>query len=261
MEQSWFRSHPGWVRLLASLIPLGLAGLLQLALSVITNTSSALVLVLAVVAAAATGDRLAGVLAAASAALGFDFFLTQPYFQLRIDDPGDIELAVLLLAVGLAVSELAGWGIRRSIEANQQSGFVQGALEAAALAGGSVSTADGLERTSDGIQRILAAESVSFVAGDHDASAVIIQPDGTFRRHGEVVDVARRGLPAGPNGYCAIPIAQQGAQLGYFRVDLPASARPSRDQLRVAALLASQWALRPLPRSGTRHHAAAQGSD
>jgi len=256
MEQSWFRSHPGWVRLLASLVPLGLAGLLQLTLSVITNTSSALVLVLAVVAAAATGDRLAGVLAAGSAALGFDFFLTQPYFQLRIDDPGDIELAVLLLAVGLAVSELAGWGIRRSIEAHQQSGFVQGALEAAALAGGSVSMADGLERTSDAIQRILAAESVSFVAGDHDASAVIIQPDGSFRRHGEVVDVARRGLPAGPNGYCAIPIAQQGAQLGYFRVDLPESARPSRDQLRVAALLASQWALRPLPRSGLRHHAA-----
>lgn len=193
-------------------------------------------------------------LAAASAALGFDFFLTQPYFQLRIDDPGDIELAVLLLAVGLAVSELAGWGIRRSIEANQQSGFVQGALEASALAGGSVSVEDGLERTSQGIKRILAAQAVDFVGGEHDAGALIIQPDGTFRRHGEVVDVARHGLPDGRFGYCAIPIAQQGAQLGYFRVDLPTSAQPSRDQLRVAALLAAQWSLRPLPRSVVRAH-------
>jgi K+-sensing histidine kinase KdpD len=252
MEHSWFRSHLGWVRLLAALVPLAMAGGLQLSLSVVTNTSAALILVLAVVGAASTGDRLAGVLAAASAALGFDFFLTQPYLQLRIDDPGDIELAVLLLAVGVAVSELASWGIRRSLEATQQSGFVQGVLEASALAGGSVSTQDGLERTSDGIRRILAADLVSFVAGEHDASAVIIQPDGTFRRHGEVVDVARRGLPDARFGYCAIPIAQQGAQLGYFRVDLPATARPSRDQLRVAALLAAQWTLRPLPRSAVR---------
>lgn len=256
MEHSWFRSHLGWVRLLAALVPLAVAGGLQLTLSVITNTSAALILVLAVVGAAATGDRLAGVLAAASAALGFDFFLTQPYFQLRIDDPGDIELAVLLLAVGLAVSELASWGIRRSMVANQQSGFVQDALEASALAGGSVSTQDGLERTADGIRRILSAEAVSFVGGEHDASAVIIQPDGTFRRHGGVVDVARRGLPTGPDGYCAIPIAQQGAQLGYFRVELPAAARPSREELRVAVLLASQWALRPLPHTVTRNHRA-----
>jgi len=254
MEHSWFRKHPGWVRVLAAVVPLALAAGLQLTLVVITNTSSALILVLAVVAAAATGDRLAGMLAAASAALGFDLFLTQPYLQLRIDDPGDIELAVLLLAVGLAVSELAGWGIRRSTEANQQSGYVQGALEAAALAGGSVSTEDGLERTSDGIRRVLAAASVSFVAGEHDATAIIIQADGTFRRRGEVVDVSGRGLPGGSFGYCAIPIAQQGAQLGFFRVILATSARPTRDQLRVAALLAAQWTLRPLPRSAIRSH-------
>jgi len=260
MEHSWFRRHPGWVRILASVVPLALAAGLQLTLVVVTNTSAALILVLAVVAAAATGDRLAGILAAASAALGFDVFLTQPYFQVRIDDPGDIELAVLLLAVGLAVSELAGWGIRRSIEANQQSGFVHGALEASALAGGSVSTEDGLERTSDEIRRILAAESVGFVAGEHDASAIIIAADGTFRRRGEVVDVTRRGLPGGGFGYCAIPIAQQGAQLGFFRVVLPTSARLTRDQLRVAALLAAQWTLRPLPRSAVRNHRSGAAS-
>jgi hypothetical protein len=48
------------------------------------NTSAALVLVLVVVAVATAGDRLAGVLAACSAGLWFDFFLTQPYQRFAV---------------------------------------------------------------------------------------------------------------------------------------------------------------------------------
>jgi K+-sensing histidine kinase KdpD len=69
------------------------------------NTNAALVLVLWVVAAASTGIRLAGVLAALSSAAWFDFFLTAPYLTFRINDRADIETTVLLVLVGAAVSE------------------------------------------------------------------------------------------------------------------------------------------------------------
>jgi Osmosensitive K+ channel histidine kinase len=254
MESSWLRAHLGVARLLAVVVPLLVAASLQPALAVITNAAAGLVLVLAVVAAATIGDRPSGALAALSAGLGFDLFLTEPHFQLRIDDPQDIEVTILLLIVGLAVSELASWGIRRSLEANRQLGFVDDALEASALAAGSVSAVDGLERTSAGIQRVLAADAVVFTRGDHGADALVVHPDGTLRRHGAVVDLARRGHPHGAYGYCAIPIARQGAQVGFFRVDLPEAARPTREQLRVASLLAGQWALRVEPLGWAREH-------
>jgi K+-sensing histidine kinase KdpD len=53
------------------------------------------VLVLWVVAAASTGVRLAGVLAALSSAVWFDFFLTAPYLTFVIIDRADIETTVL----------------------------------------------------------------------------------------------------------------------------------------------------------------------
>ncbi|WP_405442263.1 DUF4118 domain-containing protein [Streptomyces avidinii] len=73
----------------------------------LSATNEALILVVAVVAVAAMGSRAAGALAALSAAAWFDFFLTEPYQQFAISDRADIETAVLLLVVGLIVSQLA----------------------------------------------------------------------------------------------------------------------------------------------------------
>ena len=51
-------------------------------------------------------------MAALSAAGAFNFFFTEPYYSLRIDSRDDVETAVLLLLVGLAVGQLAGRGWR-----------------------------------------------------------------------------------------------------------------------------------------------------
>ncbi|NUK82750.1 DUF4118 domain-containing protein, partial [Streptomyces lunaelactis] len=61
----------------------------------------------AVVAVASLGSRTAGVLAALSATAWFDFFLTRPYGTFDIAASADIETAVLLLVVGVIVSQLA----------------------------------------------------------------------------------------------------------------------------------------------------------
>jgi len=74
---------------------------------------AALVLVAVVVAVAATGQRLGGFLAAASASVWFDFFFTRPYDHFSIVQRFDIETTLLLLAVGVAVSELAARGRRQ----------------------------------------------------------------------------------------------------------------------------------------------------
>lgn len=261
MEQSWYRRHPGIVRVLAILIPLIAAGVLHSILSIVPTTSAAIVLVLFVVASAATGDRLAGVLAAASSALGFDYFLTQPYLQLRIDSSEDIELALLLLIVGLAVSELASWGVRQGAAATEQASFVQGALKAADLAAGSTSHLDGLERMAESIKGVLGVDQVTYEYGEHDGAAAVIQRDGLVRYRGKSIDVTLTGLPNDPGSYTAIPVVQRGAQVGYFRIIPGANARPGRDALRVGVLLAGEWSLRatptsPTPTPGTAKHLA-----
>jgi len=79
----------------------------------LANTDVALVLVVVVVAIAANGYRVAGILAALSAGVWFDFFFTEPFQRLTIADRSDIETFVLLLVVGIAVTELAVWGRRQ----------------------------------------------------------------------------------------------------------------------------------------------------
>ncbi|MFE2289501.1 DUF4118 domain-containing protein [Streptomyces sp. NPDC059443] len=73
----------------------------------LSATNAALILVVAVVAVAAMGTRAAGALAALSAAGWFDFFLTRPYQRFTITGGDELQTAVLLLVVGLVVSQLA----------------------------------------------------------------------------------------------------------------------------------------------------------
>ena len=96
----------------AVLGPLALAAILLPWRGSWSNTNVALLLVAAVVAVACLGNRFAGVLAALSAAVWFDYFFTQPYERLTISRPADVTTFALLLAVGVAVSQMAAWARR-----------------------------------------------------------------------------------------------------------------------------------------------------
>jgi K+-sensing histidine kinase KdpD len=100
---------------------------------IVANTNAALVLVLLVVAAAATGVRTAGVAAALSSALWFDFFLTQPYQHFTITAQADVETAALLVLVGIAVTEVALWGRRQQALASRKDGYLNGVMRTASL--------------------------------------------------------------------------------------------------------------------------------
>jgi hypothetical protein len=109
--------------------------------SSIPNTDAALAMILVVVAVAANGYRLAGILAAVSVAVWFDFFLTRPYETFSITRRTDIETTVLLLVIGVAVTEIAVWGRRQHLAASRRAGYLDGISSAAqaVAAGGSAS--------------------------------------------------------------------------------------------------------------------------
>src|SRR5215469_15298517 len=71
--------------------PLALAAVLAPFRASFANTDAALAMILIIVAVAAAGNRLAGYVAAISAAAWFDFFLTRPYEQFAINRAADIE--------------------------------------------------------------------------------------------------------------------------------------------------------------------------
>jgi hypothetical protein len=67
---------------------------------------------------------MAAVLAAVSAAAWFDFFLTQPYERFSITHRTDIETTVLLLVVGVAVTELAVRARRQRYLADSEAAYL-----------------------------------------------------------------------------------------------------------------------------------------
>src|SRR5271165_6336860 len=71
------------------------------------DANVALLPAVVVVAVAATGNRVAGGLAAAGTAVWFDFFFTLPYERFTIRNSPAVTTFVLLLVVGVAVSQLA----------------------------------------------------------------------------------------------------------------------------------------------------------
>ena len=132
----------------------------------ITTATSVLVLVLVVVGVGAAGDRVASVLAAVSSGLWFDFFLTEPTGQFAINDPDDVEVVVLLVAVGVAVTEIALWGLRQQARAARRAGFLDGVLESADLAaGGDVAPDEAHARVADRIAEVLEVDRCRFEPG------------------------------------------------------------------------------------------------
>lgn len=199
-------------------------------------SGAALVLVLSVVAAAATGDRAAGLLAAVSAAAAFDYFLTVPFYSFTMSYRDDVQLAVALVLVGLAVTEIALWGQRQQRAAARRDGYLRGLLRVNEVA---ESTADPAQRraaVAAAITEILAADRCEWVDGSPHWNDAVVGHDGVVQRSGSLLRVEQSGLPT--DGWTVIPVAAtEGA--GYFRIAAATHVlRPTREQLRVAYLAA-----------------------
>ena len=209
----------------------------------VSTTSAALVLVLCVVVAGTSGQRIAALLAAVSGGISFDFFLTQPYHSLVISDPNDVEVTVLLLVIGVIVTEATMWGLRQESRAARRSGYLDGALRAAENAHSPDMPTTTLVRfTAAQIAEVLGVSACRFVPGPvHDSRLAVLHHDGRVTRNDRTLDVEKNGLPI--DGETALEVRRGSDTLGHFVItSASAMAYPTAEQRRVAVLLADQVA-------------------
>ena len=198
-------------------------------------------LVLLVVAAAATGIRLAGIAAALTAAAGFDFFLTAPYHTFAIADPDDIETAVLLLLVERRGRRDRHLGTPAAAQASREQGYLDGLLGTAADGRRRAVLHGRAHRPGRARRSLTSAADRQYAASTRPPTTgcPTLADDGTLARGGRTIDIARRGLPT--DAATALPVRSGGTVYGHYLLTSSTRvARPSRNQLRVAVMLADQ---------------------
>ena len=220
----------------AVLGPLAVALALVPFRSAFPNTDAALVLVAVIVAVAANGHRLAGVLAAASAAACFDFFLTRPYQHFAITRGTDIETTVLLLLVGSAMTELAVLGRRQRVLAVTDEQYLS-AIAATAQLAGSTSSAIELSRLVQAqLTALLGLRGCRFER-TRFGGLPRLDTGGRLRWNERDWDLDQYGMPAAEVELLA---EANGRAYGRFVLDpVPGRSAPLAAR-RVAAILASQ---------------------
>jgi K+-sensing histidine kinase KdpD len=219
--------------------PLALAAVLVPFRASFPNTDAALAMLVVVVAVAANGDRLAGVLAAASTAVWFDFFLTQPYERFTITRRTDIETTVLLLVIGVAVTEIAVWGRRHYAIASRRAGYLDGINNAARMVAVGGSAAALIDQVSAQLVQLLSLRACIFQYG----VAGLGRP-ARLHRDGSVTFGERRwaadgeGFPPGTDA--ELLVEGGGIFQGRFLMTPAPGARPALERRLLAVAFADQ---------------------
>ena len=202
------------------------------------NTDAALALLLVVVAVAANGYRLAGYLAALSAAVWFDFFLTRPYEEFTITRRADIETTVLLLVIGVAVTEIAVWGRRQHTAASRRAGYLEGINAAAQAVAAGGSPSELINQVSDRLTELLSLRSCTFEYGRAGVGRPArLLPDGRVAAGHRTWDAAG-SLPDDTD--IELLVEHGGLLQGRFLMRARPGARPTPEQRLVAAAFADQ---------------------
>ncbi|WP_375430698.1 DUF4118 domain-containing protein [uncultured Friedmanniella sp.] len=233
---SWIVRHSLGVWVGAAVAGPLVAGLLTPFRGSLDPVHVALVLVLVVAAVSALGRRPAGVLAAVTTGLGFDFFWTQPYGSLAVGNASDIATVLLLVAVGTAIEQLSWWAQRQHAEADRRLSY----LRTLRLASGTAAPGEGasqLEAACAALTGMLDADRSRFVLGAGDGATTLLL-DGSVTRDGVVLPVDRDGLPT--DDILTLPVTTELGQPAHFAITASSHvARPTVEQRHVAALVAT----------------------
>jgi K+-sensing histidine kinase KdpD len=234
------RIHPDQVAIAAGLLcPLALAAILVPFRTSFANTDAALAMILLIVAIAAAGNRIAGYVAALSAAAWFDFFLTRPYETFTINRATDIETTTLLLVIGIAVTEIAVWGRRQHAAASRRAGYLEGINDAARAVATGDSPSNLIDQIADSLVQLLSLRSCQFQYGVAGLGRPArLQHDGHVVLNGLPIDLRVVDLPVGTS--IELLVESGGRLQGRFLMQPAPGAHPTREQLLVAAALADQ---------------------
>ncbi|MEV8375329.1 DUF4118 domain-containing protein [Kribbella sp. NPDC056861] len=203
------------------------------------NANAALLLVLVIVAVASFGIRPAGVIAAVSSAVWFDFFLTVPFNRLTIENRDDIEATVLLVVIGAAVTEIAIWGRRQQARASRQGGYLAGVMTTSQAIAKGGSSGEVIDQVRTELTAVLRIDGCRFLAGGKREHAPQLNADGSVTRRDRVVKVERDGLPT--DSEIELVVQHAGVVRGRFLLTAASRiARPDLEQRLVAVALADQ---------------------
>jgi hypothetical protein len=190
------------------------------------NTNVALLLVVVVVAVAAIGNRVAGAIAAIGAA---------GWFTIR--SSADVTTFVLLLVVGVAVSQLAAYARRLKVVAITDAGYLAQIHQTAALTQTAKSPEDVVDHVREQLAGLLDLQECRFEYGVLLGHPPRLEPDGTVLIGLVRWDVENAGLPG---AQIELRVSGGGQYYGRFMMRPKPGSRPSLQARLVAVTLAEQ---------------------
>jgi K+-sensing histidine kinase KdpD len=221
------------VRLAALGVPAAVAAALVPVRTSFPGIDAALVMVVVIVGVAAWGDRLAGALAAISAGIWFDFFLTRPYQTFDINHRPDIETTALLFAVGLAVTELTARGRHHRAVAAEESTYVAALHDVARMMAEGDDPEEIVTRVEGVLATLLELRSCRYSPGPPTEPTAVISQEGA-------VLLAGFSWNTLPGDRVELPVQYQGHLFGRFvLVPSPGVTVPLERRL-VATALANE---------------------
>jgi hypothetical protein len=246
----------------------GVGAVLALAREVFEQPIAAMILMIVVVAVAALGGRVAGVITALAAMLSFDFFHTRPYLSLTIDSRDDVETTIVLLIAGLIVGTLASSGRRarhRASDARSEINRIHHVAEVAA-SGADVATVIGTAQ--DELRALLTLRESRFEAIPFDDDirrprlgrngSIELQPIMRFARSGH-----RTGFEL-PDEGVDLPVLARGREIGRFVLVPTPGVATSLEERVVAVAIADQvatvWSPQPTSAPQSRLESGGEGS-
>ena len=212
--------------------PLGVAAILAVFRASLANSAAALILVAVVVAIAANGNRMAGYFAAISASLWFDFFLTTPYEHFAITHRPDIETAISLFVVGLAVTELAARNRFHRRVAGEESDYVGLIYYLSELVAAGTPSDRVIEHAVAELVELMHLRQARFEPGQSDGNLARIEGDGQVHLANSRWRLHQLGLPGSE---VELDVITRGQTLGRF-VLVPTPGVPVSLQRRVVAV-------------------------
>ncbi len=218
-------------------VPLGVSASLVPARASLVGTAAALILVAIIAAIAILGNRFAGVVASASSALWFDFFLTRPYERFAISHRADLETTISLFVVGLIVTELAARGRHHRGVAAAEADYVALIHDLGEMVAQGEPAAEIIERASNELTHLLRLRRCNYQPDTPRSNRTTIHSNGQVVHGGLIWGVSTLGLPGSD---LDLPVHYGGKTLGRF-VLVPTPGWPvSRERLIVAVAIAAQ---------------------
>jgi hypothetical protein len=223
---------------IGGLLPIVVAAVMVGVRGEVDTTNVALVLVLIVVGTAAFGGRGPAALSAVITALSYEFFFTRPFESLRISSADDLETTLILLAIGLAVGQLAVHAQHHRRDARRGQDEITAMRHMAELVAAGASSDNLTDTAVTELTRVLSLLACRFEVTATGPPLPVLERSGRIESHYRRVGIdGELALP--PLGV-RLPVVGDGHQVGSLVLDPDPNVGVTLEARVVAVALADQ---------------------